>query len=205
MFARDRSRHAVVAVTIVAVHVAAIAALLTIGPRPAPSVAAGPVHVRFVSAPSVQKQWKPPEVKAIAPTVVAPVPNVSLIEIPVAPPSQTAISVQAKTVSPPPPPSDAGAPKLISSVEYLREPIPRYPPKSRKLKEQGLVVLRVLIDEKGTACSIDIETSSGFARLDDAARDAVSRAAFRPYVEDGSPRRAFVLIPIEFSLARSSV
>lgn len=204
MFDRDRSRHAVVAVTIVAVHVAAIGALLTVGHRRAAVVAAEPVQVRFVSAPSTPKDWKPPEVKAIVPTVVATMPNVPLIDIPVGAPSETAISVQAKSVSQPPPPSDPGVPKLISSVEYLREPIPRYPPKSRKLKEQGLVVLRVLIDEKGTASSIDIETSSGFVRLDDAARDAVSRAAFRPYVEDGSPRRAFVLIPIEFSLARSS-
>ena len=71
--------------------------------------------------------------------------------------------------------------------------------------EQGMVVLRVLIDEQGVACSIEIETSSGSARLDHAAREAVERAAFRPYIEDGSPRRAFVLIPIEFSLNRSSV
>jgi protein TonB len=65
-------------------------------------------------------------------------------------------------------------------------------------------MLRVLIDERGNACSIEIESSSGHARLDHAAREAVSRAAFRPYVEDGSPRRALVLIPIEFSLNRSS-
>jgi protein TonB len=72
------------------------------------------------------------------------------------------------------------------------------------LREQGLVVLRVVIDERGEASSIEIETSSGHARLDDAARDAVLRAAFRPYVEDGEPRRALVLIPIEFALNRGS-
>jgi protein TonB len=91
-------------------------------------------------------------------------------------------------------------PKLISAVEYVREPTPRYPPQSRRLREQGLVVLRVLIDEKGQACDIEIESSSGYVRLDHAAKDAVARAAFRPYVEDGAPRRAHVLIPIEFSL-----
>src|SRR5690606_14120759 len=108
----------------------------------------------------------------------------------------------AATVASTPEPS---APKLITSVEYVREPVPRYPPQSRKLREQGLVMLRVLIDEKGAACSIEIESSSGYARLDRAAREAVARATFRPYVEDGEPRRAVVLIPIEFYLNRSAV
>jgi len=91
-------------------------------------------------------------------------------------------------------------PKLISAVEYVREPIPRYPAQSRRLREEGVVVLRVLIDERGQACNIEIESSSGYARLDNAAKEAVARAAFRPYLEDGKPRPALVLIPIEFSL-----
>jgi protein TonB len=90
--------------------------------------------------------------------------------------------------------------KLVTSVEYLREPAPRYPAQSRKLREQGLVVLRVLIDERGTACDVAIENSSGHPRLDQAAKEAIVRAEFRPYIEDGVARRAMVLIPIEFSL-----
>lgn len=204
MFAQDRSRHLTVAAGIVLVHAAVVAALLSIGPHLNLALPSRPVEVRFVAAPATQKKWTPPEVKAVVAAVVAPMPDVPLIEIPVAAPSERAITVPVRAAVAPAP-ADAGAPRLISSVEYLREPVPRYPPKSRKLREQGMVVLRVLIDEQGAACSIEIETSSGFARLDDAAREAVERAAFRPYVEDGSPRRAFVLIPIEFSLNRSSV
>ena len=70
--------------------------------------------------------------------------------------------------------------------------------------EQGVVVLRVVIDERGRACDIEIESSSGHERLDRAAREAVATAAFQPYLEDGAPRRALVLIPIEFSLNRGS-
>jgi protein TonB len=87
-------------------------------------------------------------------------------------------------------------------VEYLREPTPRYPSQSRRLREEGVVVLRVVIDERGQACEIAVESSSGYERLDRAAREAVASAAFRPYVEDGAPRRAQVLIPIEFFLSR---
>lgn len=204
MLAQDRSRHLTVAAGILFVHVAVVGALLSIGPRVSLSSPSKPVEVRFVASPATQKQWTPPEVKAVVAAIVAPIPDVPLIEIPVAAPSERAITVPARAAISPPP-VDAGVPRVISSVEYVREPVPRYPPKSRKLREQGMVVLRVLIDEQGVACSIEIETSSGSARLDHAAREAVERAAFRPYIEDGVPRRASVLIPIEFSLNRSSV
>jgi protein TonB len=132
-------------------------------------------------------------------------PRVPLIDFPVAPPSERAISVAPQIVSPARVnQEERSSPKLISIVEYLREPSPRYPSQSRRLREQGMVVLRVLIDEQGKACDITVETSSGYERLDHAAREAVARAAFRPYVEDGRPRRALVLIPIEFSLNRAT-
>ncbi len=203
MLAPDHSRHLVVAAGILLVHVVVVWALLSIGPRTQFSAASKPVEVRFVSTPATQKQWTPPEVKAVVAAIVTPMPDIPLVEIPAMEASDRAISIAVRTTAASPA-EDSGAPRLISSVEYLREPTPRYPPKSRKLREQGLVVLRVLIDEKGTACSIEVETSSGFARLDHAAREAVAGAAFRPYVEDGAPRRAFVLIPIEFSLNRGS-
>jgi protein TonB len=135
-------------------------------------------------------------------------PDLSLLETPSAPTADHAITLPTALSGPqrsePAEVVDRGAPKLVASVEYLREPSPHYPPQSKKLREQGLVVLRVLIDERGVACNIDIESSSGHARLDHAAKDAVARAAFRPYIENGTPRRALVLIPIEFALNRST-
>lgn len=204
MFTPDRFRHMVVAATILVIHAVAVFALLSIGPRIQAAVEHPPVEIRFVSEPPPSQRWQPPEVKTVAPQIVAPMPDVPFIEIPVLPASERAITipVQAALVAPTQP-SDS-APRLISAVEYVREPSPRYPPQSRRLREQGLVVLRVLIDENGVASSIEVETSSGFSRLDHAAREAVARAAFRPYVEGGAPRRAFVLIPIEFSLNRSA-
>ena len=193
-----------VAATILGVHAAAIYSLLLFNPGLRPAIASAPVEVRFVSSPESPKEWTPPEVKAVVPDIVAPMPQAPLIESPVMQASERAITVQVQAAPAVPAPPADGAPRLISTVEYLREPSPRYPPQSRRLREQGLVVLRVLIDESGAASRIEIETSSGYTRLDHAAREAVLRAAFRPYVEGGSPRRALVLIPIEFSLSRSS-
>lgn len=206
MIAGDSSRHSLVAVGIVLVHAAAFYALTQAGPRLQRTVSNKPVAVRFVSVSPPRPQWQPPQVKVVAPAILTQMPELPLIDVTVsAPPSERAITASLPQRSESPSAAvDPSVPKVIATVEYLRQPSPRYPPQSRKLREQGLVVLRVLIDERGLACNIDVESSSGHARLDDAAKDAVARAAFRPYIEDGTPRRALVLIPIEFALNRSA-
>ena len=206
MFAEDHSQRLCVGATIVAVHAVGLYLAVTLAPQIQRAVAQVPLTASFVSQPEPTPRRELPQVSVVAPQPIVTVPELPPIEIPTeAPAASRAITVPVQ--APPPPATqaeDRSTPKLVSTVEYVREPSPRYPPQSRRLREQGLVVLRVLIDERGAASSIEIETSSGHARLDDAARDAVLRAAFRPYVEDGEPRRALVLIPIEFALNRGS-
>ena len=95
-----------------------------------------------------------------------------------------------------------GAPAMVTQVEYVRAPSPQYPPVSKRLHEQGVVVLRVLIDIDGRALRVEVEESSGFERLDAEARNAVQRARFKPWTENGRARQAVVLVPIEFGLSR---
>jgi periplasmic protein TonB len=205
VFAADHSRRVCVAATIFVVHAAGLYAAIAFAPQIKRAVAEVPLAVTFVSQPEAPRDRPLPQVSVVTPQPIVNAPELPLIEIPnEAPASAHAITIP---VAPPPaaaPQEDRSLPKLVSAVEYVREPVPRYPPQSRRLREQGLVVLKVVIDEHGAASSIEIETSSGHARLDAAAREAVLHAAFRPYVEDGEPRRALVLIPIEFSLNRGS-
>jgi protein TonB len=190
------------AAAIALAHALVIYAIATWSPQMERSLTT-PLRVQFISTAESKPQPPPPRVDIVMPHVAATLPQLAITEIPVAEPSDRAITV-AVSPAPAPPVVSNAASKLISQVEYVQQPVPRYPPQSRRLREQGLVVLRVEIDELGTAANIQIESSSGYTRLDAAAREAVSRALFRPYVEDGAPRRALVLIPIEFSLARAS-
>ena len=201
-----RLHRGTVATLIVAAHIGLLYVAITIGPELSSRVVNESVTAHFVEAISEQRpRWQPPAVSISAPPLELREPLVVPIDVPIdAAPSTRQIMARAMTARPVQASRPSSAPKLISSVEYVREPAPRYPPQSRRLREQGLVVLRVLIDEKGQACSIEVESSSGYARLDHAAKEAVARAAFRPYVEDGEPRRALVLIPIEFSLNRGT-
>ena len=99
--------------------------------------------------------------------------------------------------------SGSGVPEM-SDVAYLVQPAPRYPPESRRIREQGLVILRVLIDEGGHAKAIEVYRSSGHPRLDEAARSAVARAVFKPYIDGGVAREAAAIVPVEFSLRASA-
>jgi protein TonB len=132
------------------------------------------------------------------------VPLIVEVETPTAEPSPLAIqamSAPSTAISPPSerPPS-AAMPPVVSHVEYLRPPAPRYPPLARELRHQGIVELRVLVDADGHARDVQIERSSGHATLDAAAVQSLRAAIFRPYQIDGVARQVVVIVPIEFSL-----
>jgi protein TonB len=91
------------------------------------------------------------------------------------------------------------APPMVESVEYVRPPAPVYPAESKRKRERGTCVLRVMVDSNGRPAQIQVERSSGFERLDSAAREAVEKAMFRPYEVNGVAQPAQVLIPIEFT------
>ena len=61
-------------------------------------------------------------------------------------------------------------------------------------------MLRVFVDTEGRAGQIEIETGSGFARLDRAAREAVGHWKFVPARRGSETVGAWVLVPVVFSL-----
>ena len=201
---RASSRKLAVFGAIVAAHAAVVYGLAHVRTNVDSAHYAQPLAVRMIELPQEREKVAPMEVRTSVPLVSIDAPKLPEIDLPIVEESPRAISIPVRASAPAASSAERHSPKLISTVEYLRQPSPRYPAQSRKLREQGMVMLRVLIDEKGNACSIEIESSSGYARLDHAAREAVAKAAFRPYVEDGEPRRAVVLVPIEFYLNRSS-
>ncbi len=83
---------------------------------------------------------------------------------------------------------------------YLNNPAPAYPPLSRKQGEQGLVILRVLVSPQGQAENLEIKTSSGSTRLDEAALRTVRNWKFVPAKRGESPVQSWVLVPINFKL-----
>lgn len=66
----------------------------------------------------------------------------------------------------------------------LGEVKPDYPPEAKKHDIEGQVRLRVTIDETGTVASVTVISGPGYG-LNEAARDAVKRAKFKPALKGG--------------------
>lgn len=83
---------------------------------------------------------------------------------------------------------------------YLRNPAPNYPPASRRMGEEGRVLLRVHVLANGQADEVRLQQGSGFERLDEAAVEAVRRWQFVPARLGDTAVAAWVIVPIAFNL-----
>jgi protein TonB len=87
-----------------------------------------------------------------------------------------------------------------SDADYLHNPPPIYPRMSKRLGEQGTVVLRVLISVNGQAEKIEIFKSSGFDRLDQAAIETAVKWRYKPGQRMGQAESMWFNLPIRFEL-----
>ena len=83
---------------------------------------------------------------------------------------------------------------------YLNNPSPSYPALSRRNGEAGKVMLRVQVSSDGRPQQIELQRSSGFNRLDDAAMAAVRQWRFIPAKRGEENLTEWVLVPLVFKL-----
>lgn len=87
-----------------------------------------------------------------------------------------------------------------TDAAYLSNPAPTYPRLSKRLGEQGVVVIRVFISTQGLAEKAEVRASSGYARLDDVALATVQRWRFVPGKRGAEPEAMWFNVPIRFVL-----
>lgn len=104
----------------------------------------------------------------------------------------------------PAPESPIGEPLIAPHADavHLDNPVPEYPRLSRRLHEEGRVLLDVYILADGSVGEIALRTSSGFARLDAAALEAVRRWRYVPARQGTEAVATWYIQPITFSLDR---
>ena len=86
------------------------------------------------------------------------------------------------------------------SVSCPKLNAPTYPAISRRMGEEGKLVLRVELDENGRIDDAKVINSSGYERLDTAALTAVKSWQCNPSRRNGQPIRAVALQPFNFVL-----
>ena len=87
-----------------------------------------------------------------------------------------------------------------SEASELNNPKPPYPAISRKLNEQGLVLLRACISTSGTLDSVELKQGSGYSRLDQIALKTVKQWKFLPAKKGNTPIPMCYELPVKFIL-----
>lgn len=194
----NRSRLAAVPF-VVAIH--ALIAVALAMPRVMTHIEPKPLMVSMIATTPAKPLPPPPPAAPSIDVAVTPVPAAIAPQLVVAqPPTTTAISVAA---APPPANVTSPAQALVEArfdVDYLQNPPPAYPAASRRMREEGLVMLKVKVRNDGTVDAVLVHHSSGSSRLDDAALVTVKRWKFVPAQRGNEAVESWVLVPIEFKL-----
>jgi periplasmic protein TonB len=84
----------------------------------------------------------------------------------------------------------------------LNNPKPPYPLISRRLNEEGKVVLNVCVSLSGLVENLKLEKTSGHQRLDDIAIETVKKWKFIPAKNQDRDINACYLLPVQFILRK---
>lgn len=212
-------RHLLIASSVVLFHIAAVWVIQTGLVRQALE-AVVPVTLlsEFLEPPKPKPEPPPKPVLQPLQRKTAPPPPPVLIAIAnntpapnaptgfVAPPVPVALPRMdvpvAKTVAPTPVAAAVG-PQIelpSSDADYLQNPKPAYPAQSRRMGEQGKVIVRVLIGADGLAHKAEIRQSSGFERLDESALNTVKNWRYVPGKRAGVVEAMWFSVPINYVL-----
>lgn len=170
----------------------AVKAALPVPPPPQPVTAVAPDPVPAAHAPTA--------VAAAPKAMPAPVGANTVAS------TSTSVNVGANvgaaTTAPlaPLPPAPPKMELPSSDADYLQNARPAYPAMSKRLGEQGKVLVRVLIGVDGTARQAEVQKSSGFDRLDQAALATVQRWRYVPGKRGGVAEAMWFTVPIVFVL-----
>jgi protein TonB len=188
--------HPIVARLIRSEAVAAPAATPSTTARPSPISASNVTPVARVTHKKQSAEPQPRPVANAPPVADTPSQHAAETATP------TASSAQAAAPTSPTegePTITLAAPKNVAHLDcQVRQP--DYPLLSKRRGETGVAWVRFVVGPSGKIENVELKKSSGYARLDDAAIDAVRGSSCKPYVENGEPVRAACTQPFEFSL-----
>lgn len=186
------------AIVVIALHIGILYVLsITMGVVPVPQVLK-PVEAVFIPEATPAE----PEIPEVKPEIAQmqpldqPQPELNLDEV-LAPPAENPLPASENAIAAT---AATGAPAQNLKTSTRVEPA--YPPTSRRLGEEGTVKLRILVDPSGRPQQVEIANSSGFARLDQAAMEAVRRWRFVAATDGTRAIEAWTQVSVTFQLTQ---
>lgn len=208
---------------VLVLHASIVAALIALRHQAPLQYATPTMTVQWIPSqptrPQAPQATPQPEQKKQTPTPPqnpTEAPHVKPVETPLLQASADAVAVSETTKAPATPPALAAVaaaqpvaqtsttpaapidPTLKPEVDCTQSPEPVYPTASMKLVEEGTVLLRIQVDERGRPLRVEIESSSKYGRLDRAARDTVATSWICPLRQGKRGFSGWLHVPIKF-------
>jgi periplasmic protein TonB len=220
---RAVKRPAIFVMLVLIVHLSLIAAAVSLTTEPVAKPAEKTIQGVIVPAPVAPvpeqpkpKPVQPEQVKKPKPKPLKPKTHTPEKARPKPAPAKAAPVAEAspKAVSAPEPtepraetkpvkaaaePEPQTSPPVASASAAVNK-APLYPMLSRRLKEQGIVYLHVLVLKNGKVGQLKLKQSSGFARLDQSAMNAVRGWSYQPAQKLGQAIDFWFVQPVVFNL-----
>lgn len=197
---RNPTKHLAGIAFVIGIHVLLVYALVNGLARKVVEVVKGPLETKIIQ----EVKPPPPEAPPLPPKLtVPPPPFIPPPEVNIAEPAPVQNTISAITNTKPveAPPAPAAPKAVVHAPPVVRASgcqEPEYPASSARLGETGRVVLELLVGVDGKVIDSKVETSSGFPRLDEAARNALSLCKFKPGTADGQPEQTWAKIAYVF-------
>lgn len=159
--------------------------------QPADQPVEKPPEKQFPEEPEKKEETPPPQQDPPLPTPQKPAeieeptpPKPPERKLPPAPPARKALPARSGPTGGPAPSGPQGAVQGTSGPPGMRPffsypPRPSYPSESRAAKEEGTVVIRMVVNADGRPTQVSVAKSSGFPRLDRSAQEAAWRCRIR--------------------------
>ena len=193
----------------IALHAAVISALVAGMRHQAMPVVSPPVMLAIIEEikPPPHPESLPPPPPAAPKPLRMPLPEFRVQDRPAQKAVATVIAPLATSGAPAATAPPAEGPPVLRAAPIRVPPEikeacrqPDYPPAAKRLGQTGTVVVKFLIDIDGSVADSAIETSSGYPRLDDAAREALALCSFKPGTVDGQPERSWAQVQYNWKL-----
>lgn len=169
-----------------------------------------PVNVALLkAAASVATAVKPPITRPAntSSRPVPPSPSPQATSAPTSAPSLAPVTPSASNAAPAPPSAVAASTSIATGHSDTAAALvsgscakPEYPLASRRMEEEGSVTLRFRVEANGQVSQSEVQNSSGFKRLDEAARAALSRCRFSPALAQGQATASWATLRYTWKL-----
>ncbi|MEO8959077.1 MAG: TonB family protein [Rudaea sp.] len=164
-----------------------ITVILPADPKPVAPIPALP-------KPLTKAKTRPQLTHAVTPQPASPEAAIAPVTATLSIPGPTVVSVASNEVA-------AASDTPPTALAYGNRTQVAYPLSALRRREEGTVILHVLVSAYGLASIVEIERSSGSTDLDNAARAAVKLWHFQPATHAGLAQQAWAVVPITFRLS----